>query len=157
MLLRVHVPVVSRLAAALVAVVLSGAPRVVAIHAPAEGHRCSCRARGGEHHECECAVCRKAALVSQAKDPGAMPCHRAAARQALSERSSSGSRRAPCVEGTCGGPAQPKVLPAGVSPFPLPGSPAALLLADRAEPLRGWADPCPERSAEPETPPPRAA
>jgi hypothetical protein len=156
MLLQVRRAPVARLAAALVAVTLSGAPRVLAMHAPVEGHRCSCRAHGGEHHECECAICRKAALTAQATDDKAPPCHRAAARKALSERAPTGSRNEPCVEGTCGGSSQPTVTPAGMEPFCLPAA-KAIALADRTEPRPLLAGAARERPLEPETPPPRAA
>jgi hypothetical protein len=156
MLLQVRMAAVARLAAALVAVTISGAPRVFAMHAPVEGHRCSCRAHGGEHHECECAICRKAALAAQASDEKAPPCHRAAARKALSERAPTGSRSVPCIEGTCGGSSQPTMTPAGVEPFCL-RSAEAVVLAGRIEPPASLADAARERPLEPETPPPRAA
>jgi hypothetical protein len=155
MLVQVRVAAVARLAAALVAVTISGAPRVFAMHAPVEGHRCSCRAHGGEHHECDCAICRKAALAAQASNEKAPPCHRAAARKALSERAPTGSRSVPCIEGTCGGSTQPTMTPAGVEPFCMPSS-TAVALAYRMEPRPTTADPVHDRPLEPETPPPRA-
>lgn len=106
MLLRVRLAGAARLA-----VSLSGGPRVLALNAPVEEHRCSCGAQRGEHHECECAICRKAALTAQAEDEKAPPCHRAAARKALSERTRQGSRSVPCFEGICGGSGQPKMTP----------------------------------------------
>jgi hypothetical protein len=155
MLLQARMAAVARFAAALVAVTLSGAPRVLAMHAPVEGHRCSCRAHTGGH-ECECAICRKAALTAQASDEKLPPCHRSAARKALSESEPVGQRSAPCVEGTCGGSGQPTMTPAGVEPFCMPSA-RAVALADRTERRPGAAGPACERPLEPETPPPRAA
>src|SRR5690349_2476259 len=111
---------VARLAAVLVAVTLTGTPRVLALHAPPERHRCSCAAHAGEHHECACARCRSAALTTQASDESLPPCHRAAAEKALAHAKSDASRRAPCVEGTCGSGARPTLTLAGVEPFCLP-------------------------------------
>jgi hypothetical protein len=147
----------ARLAAVLVAAMLTGAPRVLALHAPVEGHRCSCAAHGGDHHECACAICRKAALAARASDESAPPCHRAAARNALSEeRRTSRPSGSPCVEGTCGAPGQPALTPAGTEPFCLP-SQEPVVRADRAQRLPVAAPAAPGRSREPETPPPRAA
>lgn len=153
MLPQVRVAAVTRFAAALVAVTLTGAPRVLALHAPAERHRCSCPAHGG-HHECECALCRKAALTAQATDESLPPCHRAAAKKALAGARSDGSRSAPCLEGTCGDGARPALTAAGVEPFCLPagaGAPAAL----PPRPLELPVGPRLERALVPETPPPR--
>ncbi len=158
MLLHARMAAVARLAAALVAVTLSGAPRVLAMHAPIAGHRCSCKPHQGGHHECECAICRKAALAAQASDEKLPPCHRAAAKKALSQGEPAGQRSAPCVEGTCGGSGQPAMTPAGVEPFCIPsGGGQAGAPADRAERRPDTADAACERSLEPETPPPRAA
>ncbi len=154
MLRQTRTAAVARIAAALVAVTLSGAPRVLAIHAPVEGHRCSCKAHGGGHHDCECAICRKAALAAQASSENAPPCHRAAARRAQSE--SPGSRHVPCIEGTCGSGARPLITPAGIEPFCLPAQ-RVVILASGTEAQPVAADTVRDRSLEPETPPPRAA
>jgi hypothetical protein len=147
---------VARIAAALVAVTLSGAPRALAIHAPVEGHRCTCKAHAGGHHECECAICRKAALRARASDESAPPCHRDAARRALSRSESSGSRDVPCVEGTCGAGERPVTAAAGVEPFCIPAQrPAAIAGAPEAREIA--AEPVHDRPLEPETPPPKAA
>lgn len=148
---------VARISAVLVAGALSGAPRVLAMHAPLEGHRCECKAqRGGNHHECECMICRRAALSAQATDEKVPPCHRAAARKALSERAPAGPRSEPCIEGTCGRAGEPTTTAAGVEPFCLPVA-AAVALVDRTEPRQIVADAARDRALEPETPPPRAA
>ena len=146
----------ARLAATLVAVTLSGAPRVLAMHAPAAGHRCSCRPHRGGNHQCDCAICKKAALATQASDERLPPCHRAAARTALSQHEPAGQRGAPCVEGTCGGSAQPTMTLAGVEPFCMPSA-TAVAVAGRSERRPSATCPAHERPLEPETPPPRAA
>lgn len=145
----------ARLASVLVGVMLSGAPRVLAMNAPVERHRCDCPTRAGEHHECKCAICRKIALTVQAEDDDAPPCHRAAALKALAERAPRGSRGAPCVEGTCGGPGQPTVTPAGLEPFCLPLV-RSVVRVERVEWRIEGADPNRDRSLAPTTPPPRA-
>lgn len=155
MLVQARAAAVAQLAAALVAVTLSGAPRLLAMHAPVAGHRCSCRAHRA-NHECDCAICRKAALAAQASDERLPPCHRAAARKALSQGEPAGGRSAPCVEGTCGGSAQPAMTFAGIEPFCMPSA-KAVAVADRTEHRASAADPARERPVEPETPPPRAA
>jgi hypothetical protein len=157
MLLRVRMAAAARLAAVLVAATLTGAPRVLALNAPMEGHRCSCAAHGDDHHRCACAVCRKAALAARASDGNAPPCHRAAARKALSEaRGRSGPSGTPCVEGTCGGPGQAPAAPGGPEPFSLP-SHRPIARTERAERLPVAAAAASARPLEPETPPPRAA
>lgn len=155
---RVRRSVVGQIAAVLVAVTLSGATTLVldALHAPGEGHRCLCAARYGERHECDCALCRMAALTARASDPNAPPCHREAARKALAERAPVGSREAPGMECICGDPTEGTATASGPGPFCFPAHPA-LAVADRAEPaLPGVAEPAREGPVEPETPPPRA-
>lgn len=153
MLRQARIAWFARLAAVLVAATLTGAPRVLAQHAPAERHRCTCKAgEGGHHHECECALCHKAALRAQASDAAQPPCHRAAAQKELAA-----GQRPPgaCVEGTCGSGARPTLTLAGVEVFCLPASGGgAITLPDR--PLPALAAPSLERALEPETPPPKA-
>jgi hypothetical protein len=156
MLRQVRIATVARVAAALVAVTLSGAPRVFALASPPAKHRCACQAHAGARHECECALCHQAVLAAQASDESLPPCHRAAAQQALAGTGGRSSRGAPCVEGTCGTGAKPPVTAAGVEPFCLPAS-GALAIALPERPLPVFAGPVRERAVEPETPPPRAA
>jgi hypothetical protein len=156
MLLRVRMAAVARGAAVLVAVTLSGGPRVFALHAPVEAHRCCCKAHSGGDHECDCALCRRATLAAQAKDEKAPPCHRAAARKALSRNEPVGRRGAPCVEGHCGASDRPMANPAGLEPFFLPA--AGFVSAPvRAEYRLDAAHAASRRPVEPETPPPRAS
>ncbi|HEY6004211.1 MAG TPA: hypothetical protein VIV57_15145 [Anaeromyxobacter sp.] len=147
----------ARLAAALVAVTLTGAPRVLALHAPVEGHRCSCRAGPQGHRECECAICRKAAALSaRASDERQPPCHRLAARKAPAGSGAGGSTDVPCLERTCGGEGPLATTVAGVEPFCLPaGRLPAMARSPEARPV--LAAVARERPLEPETPPPRAA
>jgi hypothetical protein len=144
----------ARLAAALVAVMLTGAPRVLALHAPAEKHRCTCAAHGA--HECECALCHKAALTVVATDEGLPPCHRAAAQKELAAAGTGKSRGEACLEGTCGSGARPPLTLAGVEVFCLPASGAHVLsLPERPLPI--LVEPLLDRALEPETPPPKRA
>jgi hypothetical protein len=147
---------VARFAAALVALALSGAPHVLAMHAPPERHRCSCHAQGGAHHECECAICRKEALAAQATDESLPPCHRVAARKALSGRAEAGGRGhgAPCIEGTCGREGRLPVLVSGVEPFCGPAA-AQATPAFELDGFEPHAAPAPDRAIEPSTPRPR--
>jgi hypothetical protein len=146
----------ARVAAAFVALALSGAPRVLALHAPAEGHRCSCKAQLHGHRECDCAICRKAALSARASDERLPSCHRAAARKASSPDGTRGSQDVPCLERTCGGEGRPAMTVAGVEPFCVraQGQPF-LARSTEARPILAER-PC-ERALRPETPPPRAA
>jgi hypothetical protein len=146
---------VARLAAALTALALSGAPQVLATQAPAERHRCSCchAPHAGGEHECECAQCRKAALSAQASDASQPPCHRAAAKKALS----AGSRRhAPCLEGTCGAGTRQAMTVAGAGPFCLLDA-GAVVLTLAPEVLGTSTGAALDRAVEPAKPRPRAA
>lgn len=154
MLRHVRTAGLARLAAALVAVTLSGAPRVLAPNAPPERHHCTCRAHSADH-ACDCALCRKAALTAQAGDERLPPCHREAARKELAA-SPGIPRGEPCVEGTCGDGARPTLTLAGVEDFVLPQRrPLAVALPEPSIPA--CEAPPSERALEPETPPPRRA
>lgn len=156
MLRHVRMVAVARVAAALVAVTLSGVPRVLALHAPAERHRCTCQAHSAAH-ECDCALCHKAALLVQAGDESLPPCHRAAAQRELASADRGEKTRGePCVEGTCGSGARPTLTLAGVEVFCVPAS-APVVIAVPERPLRTVVEPVPERALEPETPPPKPA
>jgi hypothetical protein len=148
-----HTSQVARLAAVLVALALSGLPRAVALAAPEEAHRCSCRAHGD--HDCTCFKCaaiaakRRAAAAREA----APPCHAPPAGVAAPERH---APPGPCITGSCGAPEEPRPAVNGVDLFTLPADAprtapppvAALpgaLLGPQHQPLP------------PEPPPPRAA
>lgn len=148
----VRAPAAARVVAAAVAVMLSGAPRVAALHAPVEGHRCTCRVGSGGEHRCTCVQCWRLAQAARSSDAKLRPCCRADARKQLAaEHRGAGAR----CDGVCGDGARPPMNVAGAEPFLLlgrltPGLPLTrALFAPRAEPG-------PERSLEPETPPPRS-
>jgi hypothetical protein len=149
---------VARIAAALLALTISGAPRVLAMHAPVEGHRCECKTRTGGHRECDCAICRKAAHAADASEQRKPRCHRTAGPEALASTDSRGSGNdgTPCMEGTCGNRARPVVTIAAVEPFCLPvrGVLAPALVEEAGQP---FSPRLLERSLDPETPPPKAA
>jgi hypothetical protein len=96
---------------ALLCVVLSGAPRMLALHAPVEGHRCSCRSHSAGR-QCGCALCHRRTLAHHAP-----PCHgRAMEREVQVEGAP--ARPSPCIEGTCGsGTDRPVTGPGGVETF----------------------------------------
>jgi hypothetical protein len=146
--------VVAQLAAALVSVAMSGAPRVAAAHAPDPVHRCTCPASAGAH-ACECAMCRHQALATLSSDDRLPRCHREMARKALS-RERDRSHGAPCLEGTCGASDEAAPPPPAVDPFCPPAS-RALPRAVRAAPLASSRAAGTVRTLEPEVPPPRAA
>src|SRR5512140_3320871 len=151
---KVRMAAGARLAAALLAVPLTGATTRLPPHAQAGVHRCTCSERPGERHECDCALCRAAALMAQASDEKAPPCHRAAARKALVESAPTGSRDAPSFECICGEPAESEATPAGLGPF-CSTADRAVTMGDRTEARQPSAgDPAREGPAEPETPPP---
>jgi hypothetical protein len=144
----------AQLAAALVSVAISGAPRLAAAHAPAPVHRCTCPASAGRH-ACECAMCRQQALAAQSADDRLPRCHREVARKELS-RERARSRAAPCLEGTCGAIDDTAPLPPALDPFCAP-APRALARAGRAAPLATPPAGGAARSLEPDVPPPRPA
>jgi hypothetical protein len=148
---------VSRLAAAAVAVLLTGGLRVAAQAAPLPGHVCRCHHQGADD-PCDCPRCHAAAPrppePAPAEDESLPPCHRAAALKArqAAERPAP-PREAPCVQGTCGDdPVAATLL--GVDPFTppvppdLPGSSQAGPAWPEARQLAGWTralDPPPPR------------
>lgn len=145
---------VARASAALLAVALSGAPRVVALHAPVEGHHCECKS--GAAHHLECAACRRAALAARANDAKLPECHRAAARKALGQREPAGAPSAPCLERACGGSGQPALTAGGIEPYLLPAAKAPAF-APSTERTPAPSDGARERPLAPETPPPKPA
>jgi hypothetical protein len=142
----------ARAIAALVALALSGASRVYALHAPTEAHRCECKAHAAEH-ECSCAACRKPAAVPERTRPSCHP----APIQAKRDRDHHGrpSTPGPCVEGTCGGGTFSAVLPGGGEPFVRPAGPE-LIVAERVEGFREPPVFRADHARDPEKPPPRA-
>ena len=152
---------VCRVAAAAVALSLSGLPQLVEGPEHHEGHRCQCPARHGLH-ECDCPLChQEAARLGRgaADDAGLPPCHRVVAAKARVEAGERAQRQAatvPCVTSTCG-TSETKLLPVPASERFL--APEGLRLT-LVEPIRGvtttraWPA---SSTREPETPPPRGA
>jgi hypothetical protein len=131
----VHRLAVSRIAAALVACALSGAPRVAvtwttadAQHPGARAHPCHCAAHA-ERSVCACPVCREAAPKRGA---------------GLS-----------CYTPACSNPEARIAAPPGGEVFVIPAV-LALAAAERAEPVPHAGAAQRELSRRPETPPPKA-
>jgi hypothetical protein len=156
-MLRRARPLHARLAAAFLAVALSGALQAPALAAPPRPHKCECRAGShGADHECECARCRDEARAARARDLDKLPpCHRAAAQKAAAAQEPR-TPAGPCLRGSCGAPEVPQslVLPTAervVMPAtPAPAAPPVARLA--ATVARAPAHDVPA----PPTPPPRA-
>jgi hypothetical protein len=130
---------IARASAALLAVALTGAPRVLAMHAPVEGHHCECKSN--PDHHLECAACRRAALSARASDRKVPECHRAAARKALGEQErNDGAPGGSCLERACGGSSQAALTASAVEPYVLPST-TPLAAADRGERRRSRAPP----------------
>jgi hypothetical protein len=146
---------VVRVAAAVLAVALSGVSSIAAQHAPAGHHRCSCK--HDADHECGCGGCRRRALAARASDAASPPCHREAAKTALeAEARTRKPRSEPCIDGGCGGEGAPAVTLARSEPYLVrPGS--AVVVNGRAEALVTPVAVPHLRVVAPETPPPRAA
>jgi hypothetical protein len=151
MLPSVRTSPLGRLAAALVALGLTGTPTLAA--RPQGEHGCQCRAHG--HHECECLQCRRmAALARRAAAERAPPCHQKAAA-AEAERSPQGPP-GPCIAGSCGTPEDRAATNLRPDSFTLPRVRALSIL-----PLLGVGPDRPvgaprDLPRAPETPPPRA-
>lgn len=157
MLSKLRRVLAARFMAALAAATLAGAATgLPAASDPEEGHRCSCNERYGEAHECECVLCRAAALIARAADDRLPPCHRAAAKRELLESAPPGGRDAPTLACVCGDPPDPASTPAGLGQYVLAAG-RAVADAERPAPRRpGEADPVTAGRLEPETPPPRS-
>jgi hypothetical protein len=161
--------IVSKCAAAAVALLLSGVPDLVEPPSHSAGHRCHCPVKNGRH-DCDCTLChaeaaRRAGAVAAgaapaAGDPsGQPPCHQALAAKARADSEQAAQRRAasgPCLTGTCGtadGQARP---PPTVEHYLVPpGWHLALVLFSTEVEETNDLVILPLR--EPETPPPRAA
>lgn len=154
MLAAVHASASARLAAALLALTLSGAARVVP---PVAGpHRCACAAHGADH-ECACRVCASAARrAREGKLEELPPCHRDAARRAHSADEEARARRLalPGVLPTCGVPEGGLASPHATEPFSLPARPP-LALAEWSVRLASSTRALPSAPRRPAVPPPR--
>jgi len=157
---QVHRLAISRLAAAVLALALSGAVRVAAAQDAHDGtHRCSCPVGAHGAHECSCPACQRA-LAEAAPSPEELaklpPCHRALAATAV--------RRAPvptpkpdqdCASPLCSLPDGRLAAAPTTDTFLLP-EPPRLAAVDFEEPLVAPSRPPAAVAASPEPPPPRS-
>jgi hypothetical protein len=145
-----------RLAAAVVALALSGV--VPAVEAYAEGehaHRCQCRHGAGER--CSCSACRRAAARARRAELDALPpCHRAAAEEALAREEREGPEGVDVMAGCCGGSEEGGALPGAPDPF-VPPAPIPFRPEIRAEPVPSGGSAPRDVVRAPPTPPPRPA
>jgi hypothetical protein len=152
---------ISRLAAAAVALALSGLPQLVEGTEPHEGHRCQCPVRKGVH-ECDCPLCHQEAArlgTGAAADPSLPPCHRALAARAQAKAGEQAQRQAatvPCFSSTCG-TSEHKLLPVPAAErFMAPAGWVLLVVEEVSDVKATQALPW-SLHREPETPPPRGA
>ena len=149
MLTRSRTAVAARIAATLMVVSLSGAPRVLAVQAPVEPHRCTCRMGGPGHHVCNCPMCR---LLEQTRAARARAHGSPHARQAPPAEEPAPD----CIQGSCGDGPRAPVGPAGVEPFCPPRGPV-IVLAPVLQALVPYEQCGADRTDAPELPPPRPA
>lgn len=158
MLTSVHRLAISRLAAAALALSLSGAVRVAAAQDSHEGgHRCTCPIRGGVH-DCSCPKCHQAAQGPSAEELAKLPpCHQAlyAARAAKKAPPPSPRTDRDCASPLCGLPDGRLEAAPTTDTFLVP-EPPHLALAAWAEPLRAVRPAGATATPAPERPPPRA-
>ncbi|ABC80261.1 hypothetical protein [Anaeromyxobacter dehalogenans] len=146
----------ARVAAALLALALSGGVRLLPARPVSGPHRCSCRAHG-EDHLCACAICNAQARRARkaARPEDLPPCHRDAARRAAAQEEERARRAAlPGLLPTCGDPEGGLAAPGALDPFSVPARPA-LALAEWRTPCPTPAAVAPERAPRPAVPPPR--
>jgi len=155
---------VARVAAALLAVVLSGVPRLASPNS-GEKHVCQCAARG-KSHDCSCPICRanerQRPSVGSKDDASVPPCHRAKAatssdaglRHGGSIPSDEGPIERDCVSESCGRTRPGVAVVNGLEPFTLPSS-VDLTPRSGAEPVVFVHAAALELPILPELPPPR--
>ncbi|ACL63870.1 conserved hypothetical protein [Anaeromyxobacter dehalogenans 2CP-1] len=146
----------ARVAAALLALALSGGVRLLPAGPVSGPHRCSCRSHG-EDHLCACAVCNAQARRARkaARPEDLPPCHRDAARRAAAQEEARARRAAlPGLLPTCGDPEGGLAAPGALDPFAVPARPALALAEWRTTPAAPAAT-APERAPRPAVPPPR--
>jgi hypothetical protein len=156
--------IVSRCAAAAVALLLSGAQDLVEPPSHASGHRCHCPIKAGRH-DCDCPLChaeatRRAGPDGSAGDAAGQPaCHQALAARVRAESEQAAQRRAasgPCLNGTCG-TADGKLRPPPASErYTVPPG-WTLVQVELSAELGKAVDLAIRPLLEPETPPPRSA
>lgn len=143
----------SRLAAAFVAITLSGVPGVAARALAAPGLECTCPSHKAKHshdHPCECASRRGGAAPAQP----APPCH-GSARKPAGEPSAPASASCARIAG-CGTPLPEAAPPPSIDPFALP-APVQLAPAGTHERVELVVARPSSAASTPETPPPRRA
>jgi len=154
----VHRLPVSRLAAVLLALALSGAVRVAAAQETHEGtHRCSCPTSHGVH-DCACPKCQSAAAAPApsaeelAKLP---PCHRALfAAKAAARKVPAPRPDQDCASPLCSLPDGRLAAAPQVDTFLVP-EPPRLVVSAWSEPLTAVRAGCEAIQPSPEPPPPR--
>lgn len=151
--------IASRLAAATVALALSGAPQLIEPPEHARGHRCQCPVRNG-HHDCDCPLCHaEAARIGKSSevDPNLPACHRALAAKARADADQSAKRRAasaPCLTSTCGSSDERLRSPSAADGFTIP-PPWQLVVRMISADVPAARDLVLSALGEPETPPPK--
>jgi hypothetical protein len=150
-----------RLAAAAVALALSGAPQLIEGPEQHVGHRCQCPTRNGVH-DCDCPLCHQEAArlgKGAADDPSLPPCHRAMAARARAEAGEQARRQAatvPCLTSTCGA-SDSKLLPVPAAERFVAPATWALVIVEEVGEVTAPHDLPSSALREPETPPPRGA
>jgi len=152
--------VVHQLAAAAVALALSGVPQL--IEPPEQsGHRCHCPVRNG-HHDCDCPLCHAEAArlgKAAADDPSVPPCHRALVAQTRAAADESAKRRSEsghCLTSTCSTSEGRLRMTPSVERFTMP-SEWRLSVRETSSEVMVPRDLVASVLREPETPPPRGA
>jgi hypothetical protein len=142
----------SRFAALLIVVALSGALQPVAAHPGAVAAslcRCGAHAAGPKH---TCPRCHGARQVALEKGP---PCHQAAAHAEVAQERRRQESGLPCLSSGCGLPEAPQAVARAIGEsFTLPENPP-LSRPSGEETLCAGAVSPPQRVTAPETPPPR--
>jgi hypothetical protein len=153
--------IVSRCAAAAVALLLSGVPDLVEPPSHSSGHRCHCPVKNGRH-DCDCPLCHAEAARqagSTGDTSGQPPCHKAMAARARAESEQAAQRRAtsgPCLTGTCGTADGKLRPPPAAERYTVPPAWHLALVEFSAE-LGEAVELVVRPLREPETPPPRFA
>src|SRR5512144_467205 len=145
----------ARAVAALVALVISGAPRLAVAVRTGTVHVCQCRAHGGAHR-CACPICAEQARRARLRAIDELPpCHQKPALEELAreDEREKADGAIPCLKPTCGfdeatgnAPSAPETFVAPRLAFPAP--------PQRAEPLAPASDDARETPAVPDVPPP---
>ena len=145
----------SRVAAAALALTLSGVARFSVTEISAAEHRCCCKA--GARHDCDCPVCKSATLAARLRASERLPPgERAAVRAAILREARQQAPGRPCVTSPCSSPERCPTLAGGADPFVLPVERTALSTPERDGPLARSTH-ASDAPRAPEPPPPRVA